>query len=136
MLRRNYKERKDKLETLTSSSVDNLLKKVRCLASRPKSEFSRFEVLEFAQSLKNSAQDTKHEKANYYKLTYETLSAKMNSSDEQFREFLLPLLGDKDHEKIMDIVGKVKKNNRKRYQEGNSIRRAESSSLEVKTEEK
>lgn len=88
--------------------------KIRNLASRPTAEFSRFEAMDILEALKNSAHDNKHEKTNYYRLTYETLRSKLHaSSDEKFRAFLLPLLGDKDQEKILDIVAKVEKNDRR-----------------------
>jgi hypothetical protein len=85
--------------------------KIRNLASRSIAEFSRFEATDLLEAIKNTAHDNKHEQANYYKLTYETLRAKVNSStDEQFRAFLLPLFGDKDLAKILDIISKVEKN--------------------------
>jgi hypothetical protein len=101
---------------------------MRNLASRPIAEFSRFEALDLLEAIKNSAKDTNHEKANYYRLTYETLRSKINTSDEQFRELLLPLLGDKDHERILDIVAKVEKNYRRRQRDGNGPRRASANS--------
>jgi hypothetical protein len=91
--------------------------KIRNLASRSIAEFSRFEAMDLLEAIKNTAQDNKHEKQNYYKLTYETLRAKVNSStDDQFRAFLLPLFGDKEQEKILDIVTKVEKNHARRRQ--------------------
>lgn len=104
---------KTKLENLAVSSVDSLLIKIRNLASRPTPEFNKFEVLELLEALKNAAQDVKHEKTGYFQLTFETLRSKINQSNEQFRNFLLPLLGDKDHEKILEIVAKVEKTNRR-----------------------
>ena len=41
-----------------------------------------------------------------------TLRGKINEPNEQFRNFLLPLLGDKDQEKVLEVVAKVDKNNR------------------------
>lgn len=37
--------------------------------------------------------------------------SKIDLPNEQFRNFLFPLLGDKDHEKILEIVAKVEKTN-------------------------
>ena len=36
-------------------------------------------------------------------------------STEQFHNFLLPLIGDKDHEKVPEIVAKVEKTNRRTH---------------------
>ena len=100
------------MDALTKSSVDNLLEKIRHLASRPVPEFNRFEALDLLEALKNAAQDTKHEKAGYFRLSFETLRGKADEPNYQFRNFLLPLLGDKDQEKVLDVVAKVEKNNR------------------------
>jgi len=90
-----------KIESPAASSVVSLLTKIRNLASRPIPEFNKFEALELLEALKNAAQDVKHEKTGYFWLTFETPQTKMNQSNEQFRNFLLPLLGDKGHEKIL-----------------------------------
>ena len=104
-----------KIESPAASSVDSLLTKIRNLASRPIPEFNTFEALELLEALKNAAQDVKHEKTGYFWLTFETLRTKMNQSNEQFRNFLLLLLGDKDHEKILEIVARVEKTNRRTH---------------------
>ena len=65
---------------MATASVDGLLKKIVSLASRPSIEFNRFEALELLEALKNAAQDVKHVKAGYYRLTFETLRGKMNES--------------------------------------------------------
>ena len=123
---RNLEEVKRKVESLTTSSLENLLGRIRNLASRPIAEFSRFEAMELLEAIKNAAHDSKNEKANYYRLTCETLRSKPHScSDAQFREYLLPLLGDKDQEKILDIMAKVEKSNRNRQERGFSRPRSE-----------
>lgn len=114
MLQLRYDELKKSLDAFTASSVDNLLDKIRHMASRPVPEFNKFESLDLLEALKNAAQDTKHEKAGFYKFAFETLRGKINEPNEQFRNFLLPLLGDKDQEKVLDVVAKVEKNNRRR----------------------
>ena len=97
------------MDELTTSSVDGLLEKIRLLASRPIPEFNRFEALNMLEALKNAAQDTKHEKAGYYKYTFETLREKVALPNDQFRNFLLPLLGDKDQERVLDVIAKVER---------------------------
>ena len=83
------------MDELTTSSVDGLLEKIRLLASRPIPEFNRFEALNMLEALKNAAQDAKHEKAGYYKYTFETLREKVAMANDQFRNFFLPYWGIK-----------------------------------------
>ena len=113
-MKQKYAELQAKVDLLTTSSLESLLTKIRKSASRPLGEFSCFEAMDLLEAIKNAAQDNRHEKANYYTLAYETLRPKLNeSTDAQFRQFLLPLLGDKDQEKILDIVSKVEKHNKR-----------------------
>ena len=67
-----YEELKKSMDALIASSVDNPLAKIRHLASRPVPELGRFELLDLLEALKNAAQDTKHEKAGYFHLAFET----------------------------------------------------------------
>ena len=91
------------------------------MTSRPIAEFSRFEAMDLLEAIEDAAHDGKSEKANYYRLTCETLRSKLHAcSNVQFRKYLLPLLGDKDQEKILDIMTKVDKHNRKRQDRGSS----------------
>ena len=116
MLQLRYDELKKSLDAFTASSVDNLLDKIRHMDACPVPEFNKFESLDLLEALKNAAQDTKHEKVGYYKFAFETLRGKINEPNEQFHNFLLPLLGDKDQEKVLEVVAKVEKNNRQTYQ--------------------
>ena len=109
-----YDELKKSLDAFTASLVDNLLDKIRHMASRPIPEFNKFESLDLLEASKNAAQDTKHEKTGYYKFAFDTLRGKINEPNEQLRNFLLPLLGDKDQEKVLEVVAKVDENNRRR----------------------
>ena len=96
------------MDVLTKSSVDNLLKRIMNLASRPIVEFNRFEAMELVEGLKNAAHDTHHEKEGYYNLVHETLRGKLELPNDQFRNYIFPLLGDKDHEKVLDVISKVR----------------------------
>ena len=99
------------MDTLSCASVDSLLTKITNLASRPIVEFNKYEVLDLLEALKNTARDVHHEKEGCFRLANETLRGKLDQPNQMFRNFLLPLLGDKDHEKILGIVAKVEKNN-------------------------
>ena len=65
----------------------------------------------FSGDLKKAAHDYKHVKETHYRLVFETLRGKLDQPNDQFRNFIFPLLGDKDHEKVLDVVAKVEKNN-------------------------
>lgn len=126
ILNGKYLELKQSMDMLTKSSVDNLLKRIMNLASRPIAEFNRFEAMELVEGLKNAAHDVHHDKEGYYRLVYETLRGKLELPNDQFRNFIFPLLGDKDHEKVLDVISKVKTNQRqfgkKSTSEGHGIR--------------
>ena len=61
-LKGKYNEMKEAMDTLTKSSVDNLLKRLMSLASRPLVEFNKYEALELVDALKNAAHDSKRVK--------------------------------------------------------------------------
>ena len=110
-LKRNFDELQKKVE----SSLESLLGKVRILSACPIAEFSHFETMKLIEAIKNAAQDSKHDSANYYKLASDTLCMKLHgSSDGQFHDYVLPLWGDKDQGKILEIVAKVDKHTRGR----------------------
>ena len=62
--------------------------------SWPLPEFSRFDAMDILLAIKNTAHDTKHACANYYRLIYETLQPKLSASnDAQFCAYLVLLIG-------------------------------------------
>ena len=63
---------------------------------------NNYEALDMLESLQHTAQDTKEELQNFYRLAY------------QFRSLVLRLVGDKDHEKSFDCVRKEEKDYRPR----------------------
>ena len=88
--------------------------KIMAYASRPLPDFNKYEALEMLESLQLTAQDTKHDHQNFYRLVYQTVRGKLDVPRDQFRSLVLRLLGDKDHEKIFDCVVKVEKHYRLR----------------------
>ena len=72
--------------------MDDLLKRLMSVASRPLVEFNKYEALELVDALKNAADDSKHEKEVYYCLVFETLRGKLDQPSDQFRNFIFPLL--------------------------------------------
>ena len=112
-LQRKYEDLQKNVDSFTVTSVDNLLKRICSLASRPIADFNKYEALEVLDALHKAAHDIKHEKEAYYRLAFDMLRAKIDQPDALFRNFLLPIFGDKDHEKILDLIAKVEKTNQR-----------------------
>ena len=92
--------------------------KIMAYASRPLPDFNKYEALEMLESLQLTAQDSRHDCQNFYRLVYLTVRGKLHVPWDQFRSLVLRLLGDKDHEKIFDCVAKVEKHHRSRDRAG------------------
>jgi len=105
---------KQSVELVTNASPENLVERILTYAARPLSEFNKYEVLEMLETLHNKAADGNHDRKKYYRLVYQTAREKVDSSKDHFKDLVMRLLGDKDHEKVLDIVCKVEKSNRKR----------------------
>ena len=75
--------------------------------ARPLTDFNKYEALEMLDSLQTTAKDKAHEKQEYYKLAHHTARDELDLPKEQFQLLIRRLLGDKDHDKIIDIVAKV-----------------------------
>ena len=97
------------VKAMTMASVESLVQRLLDYSSRPLSNFNKFDALAMMDTLHNTAHDTHHAKDNYYRLAYQTVRAKTDLPSAQFRSLLLRLIGDKDHEKVFDIVSKVEK---------------------------
>ena len=66
------------------------------------------------ETLHNKAADGNHDRKKCYRLVYQTAREKVDSSKDHFKDLVMRLLGDKDHEKVLDILCKVEKSNRKK----------------------
>ena len=97
------------LDVLTKASVESILHRLLNFMARPLTEFNKYEALEMTEELQNAAHDRKHPKERYYRVVYQTIREKMEVPPVQFRALLLRLLGDKDQERVSDIVSKVEK---------------------------
>ena len=71
------------------------------------------------ESLKDLVKDTSHQKADYYRLAYQTARERIYMPKEQFHSLILRLIGDKDHDKVLDIVSKVEKSYKKQFPTNN-----------------
>ncbi|KXJ07272.1 hypothetical protein AC249_AIPGENE19266 [Exaiptasia diaphana] len=59
---------KKSVEEMTKLNVAGLLAKALDYATRPASEFNKYDLLKILETLQNTARDTKHEKREYYQL--------------------------------------------------------------------
>ena len=100
---------KQVVSSLTKPSVDAQLDRLAAYLSRPLSDFNTFEALEMLDTLQTVAHDVKNKKAGYYRVAYQTARSKTDFPREQFRHLVMRLVGNKDLEKTLDIVGKVEK---------------------------
>ena len=55
------------------------------------------------------AKETKHPKASFYSAVFEAVKEKTTASDDRFRKYIQVLLGDKDQEKVLEVISKVDK---------------------------
>ena len=105
----DFARRIQKLEQSQQATVDGIIEKIMQLVKSKAVPFNKDQVFEQILNLKVVALETKHPKANYYSTVFQALREKMGGSDEQFKRYVLALLGDKDQEKVLDAITKVDK---------------------------
>ena len=115
-LREEVRQSKQSVELVTNTTFENLVEQILTYTTHMLSEYNNYEVLEMLEILHNNS-------------VYQTVREKVDSSKDHFKDLVMRLLGDKDHEKVLDIVCKVEKSNRKksRQREGGAARVARSS---------
>lgn len=59
--------------------------------------------------LYNKVVDCNYDRKNYYWFVYQLVREKMELLKDYFKDFVVCLLGDKDYERVLDIVFKVEK---------------------------
>ena len=106
---RELKRRLDELEKSQNASVEGLLSQLRRLAASKSVLFSKDHAMDTLLQLKILAKELKHQKASYFSAVLEALREKMSASEDQFKKYLLALLGDKEQEKVLDTIAKVDK---------------------------
>jgi len=82
------------LERFQNDSVDAILGEIVQTASSKNLPFCKDALPEQVLQLKVVAMDSKHEKASYFSAVFQSLKRKVLVSDDQFRRYLLVLLGD------------------------------------------
>ena len=89
--------------------MEAVVRRILAYTARPLTEFNKYEGLEMLETLQNTASDKRHEKSNYYRLANQTARSNINVPKPQFHSLVARLIGDKDHEKVLDIESKVAK---------------------------
>ena len=102
------------LEEKQKPSVHPMKKSIVQYAFRQLADFDKYRAMEMAESLRNVALQVKDKKADYYASVYAILQERISKPTEQFKNYVLSLLGDRDKEKIMEAVNKVDKSYTKR----------------------
>ncbi|KXJ20995.1 hypothetical protein AC249_AIPGENE14112 [Exaiptasia diaphana] len=98
------------LEDAQNRTVDSLLDEIRHFLKSP--VFTKDKALDLLLDLKLVARETKHAKTGYFEACLKTMREKSSVPPEQFKKYLEVLLGDKDQEKVLDMVAKVDKASR------------------------
>ena len=111
-LRDELKAVKESLKSVTKASVEAVVRLILAYTARPLTEFKTFEALEMLETLQNTASDKQHEKSHYYRLAYQTARSNIDVPRPQFHSFVARIIGDKDHEKVLDIESKIAKSYR------------------------
>ena len=65
----------------------------------------------FGSSIKSQmvAKEANHPKSGFFEAVFRVLREKTGATDDQFTKYLEVLLGDKDHEKVLESIAKVNK---------------------------
>ncbi|XP_028397230.1 uncharacterized protein LOC114521041 [Dendronephthya gigantea] len=108
-LRQDLAKLQQSINDLSALSVPVLSKKALDYAMRPASEFNKYDALEILDTLQNSARDSKHERAEYFRLAFQMARSKIDFPHQHFQSLVLRLLGDKDQQKVFDALTKVEK---------------------------
>ena len=67
------------------------------------------QVLDGLLSLKLISKERNHEKAGFFSSVFQAMSQKAVISDDDFKQYMEVLLGNKDGEKVMELMSKAEK---------------------------
>ena len=96
-----------RLEDAQKTTVDSCLEEFRHLIKSPL--FRKDRALDRLLNLKMVAKEANHPKSGFYEAVFRALREKTGATDAQFTKYLEMLLGDKDHEKVLESIAKVDK---------------------------
>lgn len=87
--------------------MDSTLQDIRLFLKSP--NFNKDQAFDYLLTLQLVAKEKKHVKAGFYEAVMRAMREKSTSEDEQFKRYLEVLIGDKDQEKVLDLISKVDK---------------------------
>ena len=74
--------------------------------------FSKDQALDYLLNIRMVAKESNHPKAGFYGAVLRAMREKSGVPDDPFKRYLEVLLGDKDHEKVLEMMSKVDKSMR------------------------
>lgn len=96
-----------KLEESNRATVESSLQDIRVLLKSP--TFSKDQAFDYLLSLRMVAKETNNPKAGFFEAVLRAMTEKSKAPDLQFKRYLEVLLGDKDQEKVLEMMSKVDK---------------------------
>ena len=97
------------LEEKQKPTVASLKKAVVQYSARPTLDFDKYKALDMIDQLRYVAVQLRDKKADYFSSVHSLLLEKVNKPTEQFKNYVLSLVGDRDYEKIVETVAKIDK---------------------------
>ena len=99
--------RLEALENSQKASVESALEELQHFIKMPM--FNKEKALDYLINLKIVAKESNHPKSGFFNAVLQNMKDKIRVPDSQFQQYLQVLLGDKDHEKVLDSIAKVVK---------------------------
>lgn len=99
--------KKKKLEEAQQATVESSLQKV--LAPLKSPNFSQSQVIDSLLSFKLIPNERNHAKAGFNGSVFQAMPLKATIPDDDFKRYLEVLLGNKDDEKVMELMSKAEK---------------------------
>ena len=96
-----------RLEDSQKATADSCLAEFRNLIKSPL--FTKDRALDRLLNLKMVAKEANHPKSGSFEAVFWALREKTGATNVQFTKYLEVLLGDKDHEKVLESIAKVDK---------------------------
>jgi len=99
--------RLEALENSQKASVQSALEELKHFIKMPM--FNKEKALDYLINLKTVAKESNNPKSRFFNAVLQAMKDKIGLPDSQFQQYLQVLLGDKDHEKVLDSIAKVDK---------------------------
>jgi len=100
-------QRLEALENSQKASVESVLEELQHFIKMPM--FNKEKALDYLINLKIVAKESNHPKSGFFNAVLQAMKDKIRVPDSQFQQYLQVLVGDKDHEKVLDSIAKVDK---------------------------